>query len=191
MKATFALLANAEIHNLIRKLSWNIHRKYHTELDVCRLPPHISLKQPFEISALEPLEEYMNELAKSIEPFEAHLTQLDLISTKIDEVETGILWLDVQETEILRQLHNRINTELIARFGNVPAAFDGPEYHFHMSVAIGGQPLEVYKKAYNDFSDRLKDIHYLVRELVMFVYDERQELNAGYMTYAIVPLGLS
>jgi hypothetical protein len=74
MKATFALLANTEIHNLVRKLSWDIHRKYHTGLDVCRLPPHISLKQPFEISALEPLAEYMNELAKSIVPFEAHLT---------------------------------------------------------------------------------------------------------------------
>lgn len=55
MKATFALLANAEIHNLVRKLAWDNHQKYHTGIDVCRLPPHISLKQPFDISDLNRL----------------------------------------------------------------------------------------------------------------------------------------
>lgn len=50
MKAAFALLADTETHNLVRKLSWDIHRKYHTGIDICRLPPHVSLKQPFDIS---------------------------------------------------------------------------------------------------------------------------------------------
>jgi hypothetical protein len=47
MKATFALLANTEIHNLVRKLTWEAHQKYRTGTIDCRLPPHISLKQPF------------------------------------------------------------------------------------------------------------------------------------------------
>jgi hypothetical protein len=38
MKATFALLANAEPHNQVRKLAWDIHQKYRTGIDVCRLP---------------------------------------------------------------------------------------------------------------------------------------------------------
>ncbi len=37
MKATFALLANNGIHNLVRKLSWDIHQKYRTGIDVTRL----------------------------------------------------------------------------------------------------------------------------------------------------------
>ena len=189
MKAGFALLANTEIHNLVRKLSWDIHQKYRTGIDVCRLPPHISLKQPFDVSDLELLGKYMAELAGSITPFEVHLTELELIDATIDGLDSGILWLNVQETEILRQLHNRVNEELTARFGNVPADFDGPNYHFHMTVAIGGVPIGTYRKIEAEFSAQLKSLQYKVRELVMFVYDERNSTNAGYMTYKILPLG--
>lgn len=188
MKATFALLPNSEIHNAVRKLSWDIHRKYRTDLDVCRLPPHISLKQPFDISDLDLLSDYMTELAKSIEPLTAVLTHLELINVTMDSFHTGILWLNVQETENLRGLHHRLNEELTARFGSVLAAFDGPDYHFHMTVAIGGQPIEIYQKIHAEFTDRLIDLPCALGELVMFVYDERNEVNAGYMTYKILPL---
>ena len=191
MKATFALLANAEIHNLVRKLSWDIHQKYRTGIDVCRLPPHISLKQPFDISDLDALSGYMAELAQSIQPFEVHLTHLELIDASIDGMESGILWLNVEETEILRGLHNRLNEELTARFGNVPADFDGASYHFHMAVAIGGQPIATYRTILDEFKDRLVNLQCEIRDLVMFVYDERSDVNAGYMTYMILPLGNS
>ncbi len=59
MKATFALLANTEVHNQVRKLSWDIHQKYRTGIDICRLPPHISLKQPFDVAEVGPVETYM------------------------------------------------------------------------------------------------------------------------------------
>ena len=189
MKATFALLANTEIHNLVRRLSWDIHRKYRTGIEICRLPAHISLKQPFDISELNPLEGYMTDLAVSIPPFEVNLTGLELIETTIDGLETGILWLNVQETKLLRQLHNRLNQDLTLCFGDVSAPFDGPNYHFHMTIAIGGQPIETYKKIYSEFAGHLKDLQYIVRELGMFVYDDREEINAGYITYKILPLG--
>jgi 2'-5' RNA ligase len=189
MKATFALLASHEIHNLVRKLSWDIHQKYQTGIDITRLPPHISLKQPFEVLDLHPLEEYMTELAGSITPFEVILTGLQLIDVTIEGFATGILWLDVQETKFLRQLHNQVNEELQSRFGDVHAAFDGPDYHFHMTVAIGGQPTETYQKIYEEFNTCLKDLRYTVQELVMFVYDERFTINAGYMTYRVLPIG--
>ena len=188
MKATFALLADNRIHNLVRKLSWDIHRKYRTGIDVCRLPPHISLKQPFDVSDLDSLTKYMAEYSASITPFEAKLTHLELIEAAIGEIESGILMLNVLETETLRGLHNRLNQELTARFGNVPAAFDGPDYHFHMTAAIGGVPVETYQMIEKEFSDRLVNLQYTVQELVMFVYDEREEVNAGYMTYMNSPL---
>ena len=95
----------------------------------------------------------------------------------------------MQETKFLRGLHNRLNEELTIRFGNVPAEYDGTAYHFHMSVAIGGQPIETYRIILDEFKDRLVDLRYAVQDLVMFVYDERSDLNAGYMTYKILPLG--
>jgi len=131
----------------------------------------------------------MGELARSIEPFQAQLTHLELIDATIDGLESGILWLNIEETESLRGLHNRLNEELTARFGNVPADFDGDSYRFHMAVALGGQPIETYHKVIDEFKDRLGNLQYMVRELVMFVYDERSDLNAGYMTYKILPLG--
>ena len=189
MKATFALLADIQSHNLVRKLSWDIHQKYRTGIDICRLPPHISLKQPFDIDDLDSLTDYMTELAHSLEPFQTLLTHLELIETTMDGFHTGILWLNVEETETLRGLHNRVNEELTARFGNVPAAFDGADYHFHITVAIGGQPIETYRKIVDEFNDRLVNLQCTLREMVMFVYDERAAVNAGYMTYVILPLG--
>jgi len=191
MKATFAFLADNHIHNQVRKLSWDIHQKYRTGIDVCRLPPHISLKQTFDISDLDALSEYMTELAQSVDTFQARLTHLELIDATIDGLASGILWLNVEETELLRGLHNRLNEELTARFGNVPAEYDGADYHFHMAVAIGGQPIETYHKILDEFRDRLVNLQCTVRDLVMFVYDERSDVNAGYMTYMILPLGNS
>lgn len=189
MKATFALLADNQIHNLVRRLAWDIHQKYRTGIDVCRLPPHISLKQPFDISDLDTLAEWMTELADSLEPFPMLLTHLELIETTIDGLRTGILWLNVQETEFLRKLHERLNRELTARFGNVSAEFDGADYHFHLTVAIGGQPIETYRQILDEFEVRLVSLPCTIRAMAMFVYDERTAVNAGYMTYRILSLG--
>jgi len=188
MKATFAFLADVEVHNFVRKLTWNIHRKYGIGLDVARLPPHISLKQPFIVHDLDALEHYMGELANGTRPLEMHLPQLQLVNTTIDNSKTGILWLDVQETECLRQLHLRLNRELAARFENTQAPFDGADYHFHMTIAIGGQPWDIYQRMYEDIATAPVNLRYLARELALFVYDDGASLSAGYVAYKILPL---
>lgn len=95
MKATFALLANTEVYNVVRKLALEIHR-YRTGTLHVRLPPHISLKQPFAIANLAQLEAYMAELAETISPFTVKLTHLQLKMVRFQEMEFGILWLDVE-----------------------------------------------------------------------------------------------
>jgi 2'-5' RNA ligase len=189
MKATFALLANLEIHNLVRKLTWEAHRKYRTGTIDSRLPPHISLKQPFHVEALDALEAYMSEFAKSITPLPVRLTELQLESIVFKGMEFGLLWIDVQETQELRQLHDRLNQELAQKFGNTQADYDGTAYHFHMTVAIGGQSLEVYRKLYSEILDHRIDRQFTVRELSMFVYDEPLGPHGEYLTYKILPLG--
>ncbi len=189
MKAAFALLANTEVHNFVRKLAWEIHQKYRTGTIDSRLPPHISLKQPFRIADLIPLEEYMDELAKTITPFDVTLTELQIVPIPFEGMEYGLLWIDVQETEDLRQLHDRINEELSERFENTQADFDGANYHFHMTVMIGGQPIDVYRKYYSEISERKVNLRYTVRELAMFVYDEPMGPKGEYLTYKILPIG--
>ncbi len=129
MKATFALLANIAIANFVRELAWEIHRKYRTGTGICRVLPHVSLKQLFEIEDVTRLEAYMREFVQTIRPFKVRCTELQLVPTTIDGIETGILWLDVEETDALRQLHDRLNRELVERFENTQAPFDGLEYH--------------------------------------------------------------
>ena len=138
MKATFALLVDYNIHNFIRKLAVDIHSKYQTGFLASLLPPHVSLKQPFEASSLSKLEAYFDQLAETIEPFEIILTHLDLSIASFDDNELGILWLDVLETQTLRDLHNRVNRELAERFEHTEAAHDGTEYHFHATIELGG-----------------------------------------------------
>jgi 2'-5' RNA ligase len=188
MRATFVLLADLQIHNFVRKLAWGIHCAHDIGLDVGRLPPHVSLKQPFLINDLDALEAYMTEFAASIRPIEIHLPRLQIVKVMIENLETGILWLDVAETPSLRDLHNRLNRELAARFADTQAAFDGVDYHFHMTVAIGSQPWDAYQCMYENIAVTQTSLQFLARELALFVYDDNANLSNGYMTYKIMPL---
>jgi 2'-5' RNA ligase len=188
MRATFALLANREIHNLVRKLTWAAHRKYRTGTIDCRLPPHVSLKQPFQIEDLDAMEAYMGELAQSMPPLPVHLTELQLESIVFKGTKYGLLWIDVQETAALRRLHERLNQELSQRFGNTQADYDGAAYHFHMTVAMGGQSPEVYQTLLHEISDHRIDRQFMAQELAMFVYDEPLGPHGEYLTYKILPI---
>jgi hypothetical protein len=86
-------------------------------------------------------------------------------------------------------LHLRLNHELSEHFGHTQAAYDGSAYHFHMTVMMGGQPIDVYRRIYSDISDRSIDLRYTVRELALFVYDEPMGPNGEYLAYKIVPIG--
>ena len=189
MKATFALLTNHEIHNIVRSLSWEIHQRYHTGTRHASLPPHVSLKQPFHIDDLAPLENYMAEMAGSIRPFEVSLTELQVIPISYGETTYGLLWVDVEETRELRDLHNRLNSDLNERFGNTPADFDGDQYHFHLTITMGGQPVEVYRQFYREVSDPKINLRFRVQELAMFVYDEPLGPDSNYLCYKILPIG--
>jgi 2'-5' RNA ligase len=189
VKATFALLADTTIHNLIRRLSWEFHQRYRA--GTLPLPPHVSLKQPFAAADLPALEEYMNSFARSIEPFDIKLTKLDLVSLFYEGTEYGILWADVQKSEELRGLHNRLNEELTRRFGPVPAEHDGEDYHFHMTVMMGGQTIESYRRFYSELENTILDRSFPASELAMFVYDESLGPDSEYLCYKILPVGKS
>ena len=189
MKATFALLADTDVHNLVQRLAWGLHQKYRT--GTLRLPPHVSLKQPFGVTDLAGLEGYMDSFVRSIEPFDITLTRLEVVSAYYEGTEYGILWADVQESDELRGLHNRLNDELTRRLGPVPAEHDGESYHFHLTVMIGGQPLEVYRRFIGELEDPVLERSFTVRELAMFVYDEPPGPDSEYLCYKILPIGKS
>lgn len=189
MRAAFALLANPEVHNVVRKLSWEIHRKYRTGTRHASLPPHISLKQPFPVSDLPALEEYMEEFAKSLQPIDVTLGGVQAVPTFFDGMEYGVLWVDVEETAVLRGLHNRLNHDLNLRFGDTAADYDGDAYRFHMTVMMCGQLMEICRKYHSDISTLRIDLRYTARELAMFVYDEPIGPHSDSLCYRIMPIG--
>lgn len=188
MKATFVLLANPEVHNFVRKLSWDIHQKYHTGTRHAALPPYVSLKQPFNAPDLPALENYMAELADTIPPFDVRLTELQAVPIFYDDMEYGILWIDVEETATLRGLHNRLNQDMNLLFGDARADYDGDAYRFHMTVMMCGQLMEICRKYQSDIQHSQVNLHYTARELAMFVYDEPLGPHGDFLCYRILPL---
>lgn len=189
MKANFVLLANPEIHNYVRKLSWDIHQKYRTGTRHASLPPHISLNQPFNVSNLPKLEEYMDEFAESIQPLNVILTELQTVPTYYDGLEYGTLWIEVKETTSLRELHNRLNRDLESRFGNTITDYNGKAYHFHMTIMMCGQLMDVCNKYKADIQHSQVNLQYTASELGMFVYDEPMGPHGDFLWYRVLPLG--
>ncbi len=189
MKTAFALLVDHNVHNFIRKLAIDVHLKYQIDFLASLLPPHVSLKQPFEISSLAEIEAYFDQLAESIQPFDVTLTHLDLQIVSFSGAKVGILWLDVHETPTLRDLHDRINRELSERFENTEALFDGPDYHFHATVELGGQPAEVYRKIYTAYEHIEVNLTFTAREIAMFYCDDLSSELGNFITYKILPIG--
>jgi 2'-5' RNA ligase len=186
MRAAFALLASAEIHNVVRKLAWKMHVEHRTGTRHASLPPHVSLKQPFRIADLDfaAFETYTAEFAASIEPVDITLTELQVMGA-----EEGILWAAVEGTAVLHGLHERLNRELSEWFGDTSAPFDGPEYLFHLTVIMGGRPAEVYRTFLHELGDPRLDLRFTARELAIFVYDEAMGPEGNYMSYKVLPLG--
>lgn len=188
MKAAFALLADDLTHNSVRKLVWRMFQQHGISLTTSRLPCHVSLKQPFDIPEVEMLEDYMAELAGSLSPVDIVLTEMQLIEVPGTEEASGILWLHAERSPKLGDLHDRINNELELRFGNTAADFDGPDYQFHMTLAIG-RPFEAYENAYQNFAGTFTRTRFQARSLALFAYDHKNGAETEYISYKIVPIG--
>jgi 2'-5' RNA ligase len=117
MKATFALLLDHEVHNVVRKLAVEVHQHYRVGLAGSQLPPHVSLKQPFPIPDLRAVEAYFDQFARSIDPVALTFPRIG------GPGGAPVLWLEVEETEIVRHLHTRMNQELAERFPDTQAPF--------------------------------------------------------------------
>lgn len=181
MRATFALLTNRDIENAVNRLAWQINLRWHTGVTPRCLAPHVSLKQPFDIGHdLGTLERYMVALASDVPPLPIELTGFFVWEM--------VFGLDVKETPALRALHDRLNRELPALFGDVSALHDGDGYHFHLTVATGGASAETYRSIYAENSSSPLVATFTAQEVALFVYNERQTGERDYMTHTVLPL---
>jgi 2'-5' RNA ligase len=142
----------------------------------------VSLKQPFLITDLVALEAYFDQLPRSIAPLPLSFPCLG------GPAAAPILWLEVEETETLWQLHIRINQELAERFQETQAPFDGPAYHFHLTIALGGAASAMYQSIAAGLASQYIALQTIARHLALFYFDDDQISPGSFLTYKILPL---
>ncbi len=187
MRAAIFLPVDHRTHNLMRALAVEVHQKYQTGLRAASIPPHVTIKQPFQLFDLAGLEGYFDHLAARTSPIEIAFTRLELETAFVDDAERGILWLAVQENRTLRDLHRRINTELAERFEHTQAPYDGPSFRFHATLAVGGPSMEVCRRIYAEYKDIRVNLQYMAREITLgYSHSDAVE---DFITYKTLPLG--
>lgn len=192
MYICFALLLPHQIQNEIRKTILQLSLKYPMDLVASLLPQHISLKISFKLPEIERIEKYFDEFAKEINRFSVNFLKVDLLEFEKDGKKKGLLWLDVEENQILRVLHEKLNRELKEKFDIGLASYDGDGYHFHSTLFHDGLkdvPFEAYEQVYSE----LKDINYRmsadINEIAMFISNHDEEILGGtFITYKVLKL---
>ncbi|MDE5866773.1 MAG: 2'-5' RNA ligase family protein [Lachnospiraceae bacterium] len=185
MKATIVLIADNDAENYGRKLMLEAHKYGKMGFEMARLPQHISLKQPFEISSLESMEVFFDGFAKELCPFDIEIVDIDLFpSNVLGGVESGCMSLRVKETPQLVDAQKRLNEELYKLFGPCPAEHDN-DYIFHMTFAIGGADYESYQKAYDELIKSDYNQTFRFSKLGLLYYDDDNITPGTYFCYKV------
>jgi 2'-5' RNA ligase len=188
MRTAIALLIEDELSNRLASFTLRC-RDYGFNLNVLRLPAHVSLKQPFVVNDFERFERYFEEFARHTEPQPLKLDGFVFWGN----TEQGVVAIHVASSPRLRQLHSQLNAELEQEFGGTHADFDGDAYEFHLTVAIAIRA-DLLPQLQNDIATWEIDEVTVSSKLAMFIYEEstRPDPLYGvreYGTYKILPLG--
>jgi 2'-5' RNA ligase len=189
MKTGFVLLLDHTVHNFVRRLAFELHRDYQTGFRGALLPPHISLKQPFQIADIESIEAYFDGFAASIQPFDVTFEAVEVQPAAGPAGDMGVVWVRVRESSTLRGLHARLNAELAEHFASTAADFDGPDYRFHATVVVGGQPPAVYRRIAADLRPPPLPRTCRIREIMMCYIEDDSFAPGTFITYKTLPLG--
>ena len=171
MKATFALLANNDLENYAKKLVLKAQNIGKLGFEACRLPFHVSLKQPFDIDNLDSIEEYFDNFVKTINPVTIHFTELDLWKANIMGNDSGVISIKAERTQQLDELQKRFFTELNNTFGECKADHDD-NYVFHMTISYGLAPSVQYDKVFNELKGDNYNFESVFNQLGLFYYED-------------------
>jgi len=185
MKAAIGLFASHEVQIFVRKIAFDLNSRYGVDFIASLTPAHITLKQPFSFESIERLEGYFDMLAASIAPFEVELDRV--YHTQWGGY--GILGLNVKETGVLRDLHNRLNRELDNLFEDTSAPHDGDAYHFHLTIELGKvEGEDVYKRYYEEMRDKRVNLRFTAKEIGL-AYSAGEGVAGPFMIYKVLSLG--
>jgi len=185
VKAALALLVPRPVENVVARLAWGVHRRWRSGVSVRRLPPHVSLKQPFDCG----------DAADDLACLEVCLARLAAETPPLLLEPTGcVAWgtvfgVGIREAPELRALRERLNRELPPVVGGDAAAdFDGPGYRFHLTVVASGASPDAYREVLAAHAGTPVPPPFVAVEAALFVYDEPEPGRREYLMYAALPL---
>jgi 2'-5' RNA ligase len=180
MKTAFALLANNDLENYAKKLALKAHNTGKLGFEACRLPFHVSLKQPFDIPDIDSIEEYFDSFVKTIKPITVRFTELELYKTNIMGNDSGVLSIRAERTRQLDALQKRFFAELNNKFGECKAEHDD-DYVFHLTICYGLAPAAQYEKVFNELKNNNYNFESVFSQLGLFFNEE--EKPGAYFCY--------
>lgn len=185
MKACIALLVDNEAHNYSRKLAFDFDIKYNIGFISARLPQHITLGPVFEVMNLGEVEQYFDYLAENIKPFEVLIKDIELKIFGDTEEGFPVLWMNIEESEELRELHNKIYKYIAEHSWDTD---NNEKYQFHSTIALGEQPASVYKEIFKSIP--CKEIYHnsTVNQIALFCTTDGESRMGTYITYKILDL---
>jgi 2'-5' RNA ligase len=184
LKVAFALLPDPELANRITAAALLAHGATGGRLRWPRMPPHLSLKQPFAIESLEPVERYFDELAAQLEPIVVTLGGIELQPPSPSSPE-AVVWVGVRGSPALLDVHERLQRELGAVVADASAPFDGDVYRFHMTLGFLPAATLISSQHLPEFAGTTATLG----ELGLFLYDGLPRAGWQCMLYARRSLG--
>ena len=110
----------------IRNYCKMLNKDYNVSEQSFTLPQHVYLKESFKTDDYKNIIFDLKNYFKNMKQFELKISDIGNIP--------GVIWLEIEENEILRKLHNDILNLLKDKYNINKIGFDGETFKFHSTL---------------------------------------------------------
>jgi 2'-5' RNA ligase len=182
LKVAIALLPDRDLSNRVSAAALVAHGATGGRLRWPRMPPHLSLEQPFSIDSLAPVERCFEQVARDVAPIEITLGGVE-IEPPTQNGPEAVVWVSVRPSPALMELRQRLKRELGAIAPDASTAFDGPGFHLTLGfLPAANLASPQHLPSFDGSASTL-------RELGLFLYDGLPRAGWQCMLYARRELG--
>ena len=143
------LVFNKNDEAYIREICKEINKKYKLDENSFTLPQHISLKISFDSEEYKDVIEYVKSILENQKRIRVKIIG-------ISKINNGVIWLDVEENQELRRIHNLLNERLKETYNISLANFDGDKFKFHSTLFQDKNICDEHEKLISEITNKLK-----------------------------------
>ena len=121
------LIFDKKDEDYIRKICKKINKNYSLSELSFTLPQHISLKTSFYYDNYNEIIDYLKIILSNINSLKVNIIG-------IKKINNGVIWLEVENTKELRDIHNLLNDKLLNKYSIPSTNYDGENFIFHSTL---------------------------------------------------------